>query len=310
MFDGNIKKWAAKRGYKTGIGEVNILDKVTKELEQKKDRKEIDPLFFKDNLSFFEKNDDLASKQGQTVIIVALPRPAHYVGFILDSKIIKVILPPTYFHYHSTFETIRRDMKKNVFNENVEPKTLNVSLKLLANYLGIVSYGKNNLAYIPDFGSYFQLVGYLVNAPFRDKKSAKDQKRSLMKECENCSACSKACPMGAISKDRFLLFAEKCYTLYSESSNNFPDDVRPPSPNCIFGCLKCQEICPKNRGKLKYENSGIMFSEEETQAVLTGKPISRRLSDSIKTKYKSMGLTENSNLFFRNLRVLWKHKKI
>jgi hypothetical protein len=26
--------------------------------------------------------------------------------------------------------------------------------------------------------------------------------------------------------------------------------LRPPCPDCLIGCLKCQEVCPANRGLL------------------------------------------------------------
>lgn len=304
MFDKIINKWAIQRGYRIGIGEIGLLDRVAKELEKQRDAHEIDPIFFKENLSFFEEFDDLETNQNQVVIVVAVPRPAHYVGFSFDTKIMNMVLPPTYVNYRNTFAEIRRDLEKNVFNEQIGLRTLTVPLKTLTSYLGIASYGKNNLTYIPEFGSYFQLVGYLINAPFHLKNSVESSKKRLMQKCKNCSACIKACPMGAISNDRFLLHAEKCFTLYSESSKDIPTGVCFPSPNCIIGCLKCQEICPMNQGKLKYENSGVLFSIEETLAILNSDEIPPKLLETIETKYSALGLTEGTEIFFRNFKNL------
>lgn len=302
MYDRIFIEWAEQRGFKVGKGEIDLLDRAIKELEQQKAAHEIDSFFFKENLCFSNDFINVNMNQNQSLIIVAVPRPAHIVGFSFDKKIINMVLPPTYVDYRSIFANVRRDLEKHVFSEQVELKTLSAPLKSLASNLGVVSYGKNNLTYVPEFGSYFQLVGYLVNTPFLHKKSAENNKRTFMQECSNCSACSKVCPMNAISSDRFLLHAEKCYTLHSESSRLLPDEIRPPSPNCLIGCMKCQEICPMNKGKLKFENTGILFSSKETLAILDSDKMTVSLLEKIESKFTALGLSESTKIFFRNFK--------
>ena len=109
--------------------------------------------------------------------------------------------------------------------------------------------------------------------------------------------------------DRFLIHAEKCYTLYSESSKPIPPDVEPPSPDCLIGCLRCQEICPANKGLLKKENAEVAFTKDETLTLLEdGDFREEDLGKSIQAKFKVLALTEGVSVFRRNLRFLLKLK--
>ena len=302
MYSRKIYAWSQKRGYLVGIGGIDLLKNVKKELEQRKVTKEIDPNFFEENLSFIRDLNTSEINHSSSLIVVAVPRSAHIVSFKLDTKIIEMILPPTYVGYRSLFETVRQDLEKHVFAGQVKVTTLSAPLKALASLLEVVSYGRNNITYIPEFGSYFQLVGFLANTPLPKTEFIENNRKKELKECANCGACIKACPMGVISKDRFLIHAEKCYTLFSESISPIPSGIHPPSPDCIIGCLKCQMVCPVNKGRLKYKNTGVSFSAEETHAILDSKRMNSKLSEAIAAKYSVLGLSESSDILFRNFR--------
>ena len=268
MCSRKIYAWSQKRGYLVGIGGIDLLKNVKKELEQRKATKEIDPNFFEENLNFIRDLNTSEINHSSSLLVVAVPRSAHIVSFELDTKIIEMILPPTYVGSRNLFETIRQDLEKHVFAGQVKVTTLSAPLKALASLLGIVSYGRNNITYIPEFGSYFQLVGFLANTPLPKTEFIENNRKKELKECDNCRACIKACPMRVISKDRFLIHAEKCYTLFSESISPIPSEIHPPSSDCIIGCMKCQMVCPVNKGRLKYKNTGVSFSSKETHAIL------------------------------------------
>lgn len=302
MFSKKIDEWSQERGYRVGIGGIDLLKSVNKELEQRRTTREIDPNFFKENLNSISGSNDFDMKHPSSLIVVAVPRSAHIVSFEFDTKIIEMVLPPTYVGYRSLFETIRQDIEKHVFAGQVQVTTLSSPLKALANLIGIVSYGRNNLTYIPEFGSYLQLAGFLAHTPLSKTEFVENNGKQVLPECANCSACIKACPMGVISRDRFLIRAEKCYTLYSESLSPIPSGIHPPSPNCIIGCLKCQMVCPVNKGRLKYENTGVSFSSEETHAILDSDLMNPKLSGTIEAKFSTLGLSESVDIFFRNFR--------
>ncbi len=302
MYSRKIDAWSQERGYLVGIGGIDLLKNVKKELEQRKVTKEIDPNFFEENLSFFRDLNTSEINHSSSLIVVAVSRSAHIVSFELGTKIIEMILPPTYVGYRSLFVTIRQDLEKHVFAGQVKITTLSAPLKALASLLGVVSYGRNNITYIPEFGSYFQLVSFLANTPLPKTEFIESNRKKELKECANCGACIKACPMGVISKDRFLIYAEKCYTLFSESISPIPSEIHPPSPDCIIGCMKCQMVCPVNKGRLKYKNTGVSFSSEETHAVLDAERMNPKLSEAIAAKFSVLSLSESSDIVFRNFR--------
>jgi epoxyqueuosine reductase len=298
----NIFEWSQDRGYRIGIGGIDLLKNVNKELEQRKTRREIDLNFFEENLSFIRDLNDFEMKHPSSLIMVAVPRSAHIVSFEFDEKIIEKVLPPTYVGYRCLFETIRQDLEKYVFAGQVQVTTLSAPLKALASLLGVVSYGRNNLTYIREFGSYFQLAGFLVNTPIPKTELIENNGKPVLSECANCRACIKACPVRVIKQDRFLIQAEKCYTLYSESLSPIPSEILSPSPDCIIGCMKCQVVCPVNKGRLKYKNTGVSFSSKETHAILDSNLMNPKLSEAIEAKYSSLGLSESSDILFRNFR--------
>lgn len=302
MFKGKIHEWSEDKGYRIGIGGIDLLERVEKELQRRKATKEIDQDFFEENLSFFKGCDDYDVTHPGSLIIVAVPRSAHIISFEYGPEIIEMILPPTYKDYRSLFETTRLELKKQVFADEVRVKTISAPLKAIASLIGVVSYGRNNLTYTPEFGSYLQLLGFYADTQLHETKSGENNERHMMKECSKCRACFKACPRGVISSDRFLIHAEKCYTLYSESIRPIPDDIHPPSSRCIIGCMKCQEICPANKGRLKYENTDVSFSSEETHAILDSGPKNLELLRTIEAKFASLGLSESADIFFRNFR--------
>jgi len=71
-----------------------------------------------------------------------------------------------------------------------------------------------------------------------------------------------------------------------------PENLAPPSPECLIGCLKCQLVCPENSGRVKYEKAPVVFSAEETQALLDLAEGSEAGLDKIQDKIRELGLSE------------------
>jgi len=303
-----IRDWSRERGYRIAIGGAEFLETAHQELNLRKQRGEIDSGFFREYLSFMAEPDKIGMTHPLSIIIVAVPRPAHIIRFEYGERIIKMVLPPTYVGYRALFETIRSDLETHVFPGRNPLTILSSPLKSLSGLLGLVNYGRNNLTYIPEFGSYFQLAGYLIDAQldkteFRISGESLDGRvKPLLSQCAKCRACVNACPMGAIAADRFLLHAEKCYTRFSESASPIPAGIYPPSPDCIIGCMECQRICPANKNRLAYEDTGVLFSSKETRAILEPHRMNQRLSQEIDAQLDPLGLSENNDIFFRNFR--------
>jgi epoxyqueuosine reductase len=118
-------------------------------------------------------------------------------------------------------------------------------------------------------------------------------------------ACIRACSMGAIREERFLIHAERCYTLFSEMSAPIPEGILPPPLDCLIGCLKGQEACPAYRGLLPRRRDTEAFTQEETAAFLSDGNIEDvHLRENIGSKFRTLVLTEGLPILRRNLRLL------
>ncbi len=173
--------------------------------------------------------------------------------------------------------------------------------KLLAVRSGLGYYGRNNICYVDGMGSFHQPVVFFTDLPCEETNWRESK---LMERCNNCSACIRNCPTGAITTERILLHAERCITLYNERPGAFPDWIDPKWHNCILGCLRCQDACPENKAVLGWVEEKGEFSEEETVLILQEKEFARLPSSTLR-KLEQLELPEYyRNLLPRNLAVL------
>jgi epoxyqueuosine reductase len=233
-----------------------------------------------------------------------MPRLPTRATFNWNGKQQSFILPPTYTVYDEKRLCIEHLVADAVGKRGYRIATPVLPLKLLAVHSGIAEYGRNNIAYVSGMGSFMRLT-----AVYTDMPCETDHWRTMrmMKSCENCKLCQKACPTGAIAPNRFLLRAEKCITYHNEKKGNipFPAWINPEWHNCIVGCLTCQKTCPKNRQFLQMVGETADFDEEETKLLLKGVP-REELSESTMTKLQTLSLTDYFDELPRNLSVLIK----
>jgi epoxyqueuosine reductase len=237
-----------------------------------------------------------------SVVVVAAPSQAFRVSFDLGDRLVETILPPTYRRYRVTFEEVRQDLWANGL-AGARVEHLTGPLKAIAARLGLVRYGRNNLAYADGMGSYLQLCGFVtdVRLPAADYAARSPM---LLPECEDCEVCRLACPTGAIDATRVLLHAERCLTFANENPGEWPEWVPARAHHCLLGCLACQRGCPANP-KLATSNSGVAFSAEETRALLDeGTPADRKHEDGIRKKLAWLGQPYAEPVLGRNLCAL------
>jgi epoxyqueuosine reductase len=299
-----LQQWAAERGYHAAWGSVSIVERARREIEARQTASEIDGYLFEHELKSIVGGENF--DEGRSVLIVAMPRPAHIVHFDVDGQDFEALLPPTYFRYRATFEDIRMDLAKNGL-PGARMEYLAAPLKATAARLGLIRYGRNNISYAKAFGSYMQLCGYLVDAslPYLEE----EESVSLLLQCENCGICAGVCPTEAISEDRVLLHAERCLTFLNENDGDWPDWVRPQAHNCLLGCLECQRACPANP-ELRIEDTGLNFSAAETSRLISTKATTDdRAETGIRAKLAWLGQPYVESVLGRNLRALLKSKK-
>ena len=140
--------------------------------------------------------------------------------------------------------------------------------KRLAVCSGLAEYGRNNITYIDEWGSFFELQTYITDMPCGENYLFRDV--CGMKICEECGACIKSCPTEAIKTNRYLIDNEICLSHLTELEKSFPDWLPKSVHHSVYGCYKCQDVCPKNKDVLSTITEEVCFSEEETGMFLAG----------------------------------------
>ena len=300
----DLRRWAQQRGYQVAWGPWSVVQEALGDLAERRRTGELDEALDREYLAPLKASQAPSEARPEWVILVLVPRPAHRLTFTAGGKSYQALLPPTYARYRALRAEVMEDLQASVFEGCAPLAPLQSAHKAVAARLGLVAYGRNNVTYADGLGSYFQIVGC---ATWEDlsEGAAKPRPPACLDVCASCKECVTACPTGAIPEDRFLLKAERCLVFYNERIEEFPSWMPPGAHRSLMGCLLCQTACPANAGKLRVEDTGLVFSEEETRSVLnpaTG-PEDVFLR-SAAGKLATLGLTEEPAPFWRNLRAL------
>jgi epoxyqueuosine reductase len=284
---------------------IDALDLARARLERLAAGGSLEQGFVRGSLEGFRYLQGRSVLNPRSLVLLALPRPAHLVTFQLGERDIDLVLPPTYVRYTPTFDLVRDWFRADFGLDPGQADLVNAPLKSLAAAAGLILYGRNNLGYVPGLGSYVQLIGLATSIALEpDGELMAIEGRSL-EACGSCRACVTACLAGAIDGTRFLLHAERCFTLFSESNDPIPETMSRPSRDCLIGCLKCQEVCPANKGLLRREHTGVVFDRRETESMISGlEGCEASFLAGLRAKFATLRTTEDVSLFARNLRLI------
>ena len=248
----------------------------------------------------FNLPDDL--KEAKSIIILGIARPQHRLRIDLGNRTIDATIPPTYIDYRKIYRDVFKLLKKWLANDGYRLSRALLPLKFTAVRSGLAEYGKNNITYIGQWGSFHQLAGF-----YTDWEAGRDpwQEMKILDACKSCKLCTRACPTGAIMKDRFNLDMSRCLTLLNESKDDIPSWVKPGSHNSLIGCMRCQLVCPYNK-KVKNWIEDIGELDKEDIVLLEENSKGKKKDPKLVNKLKSMGLHEwfDGVPILRNLRLL------
>ena len=238
----------------------------------------------------------------RSLISVITPSPKVMLQFNYRGKPIQCVVPPIYSDEDS------KDIKVlKYINEFLKPRGFmaavanNLPKKLLAVHCGLGLYGRNNIFFNEEYGSYTRLLSYVSDVPCDEADWFPIR---CMEKCEQCRACVAACPTNAIDSTRRIIDASKCLTAINESAGVFPDWVDKDAHNCLIGCMKCQDVCPGNAHNKNNIAKGVAFTGEET-AELLGHKRDEPYSDLLAAKIDATGIASNFlRVLPRNLSVL------
>ena len=196
-------------------------------------------------------------------LIVTYPSEPSQVVLNENGKQTTIPIPPTYLDDAEQSQKLN-DVLKSAVQGYQTAHAKGISQKLLAVYSGLGKYGRNNICYTNEFGSFFNLRAYYTNIPCEDTSYP----IAFLDSCESCELCKQNCPTGAI--DQYpVINAEKCLTLHNENKQSFPDWIPQSSHHTLIGCLRCQEICPHNKPILAKSRHTLDLNESETQTLLS-----------------------------------------
>lgn len=283
---------------------VEHLEELRNDIEERHSQGLFDDDFYHGSLSYLRFEVPKELPDAQTILVVSKPQPMMYVHVNHRGQLFPLIVPPTYADAALVDAQAIAALENLLRPGRYKYVRARLPLKVLAARSGLAKYGRNNITYVPKFGSYHRLTAFYSDAPCLE-----DQWREIemLPGCEVCTACQISCPTKAIPDGRFLLRAERCLTFFNEMDDErpFPDWVDPRAHNALVGCMVCQKVCPYNKNVQYWSSDLGSLSEEETALLLSG----RREGDDaqrLAVKLKGMGL--DPSYFPRNLKVLLEHQ--
>ncbi|UCF64418.1 MAG: 4Fe-4S binding protein [bacterium] len=294
----SLKNHLRSAGYKIEIVSIHRLRDLRSEMGTLISNNDISKEFCDEKLSDFCFQIPEVLPAAKSIIITAIPQLKVTVEFSLNGVKIPVVIPPTYSSETDGefFEIISAFLAQHGYS------VCNAFLpaKALAVHAGLAFYGRNNIAYTNDWGSYFKLKAFYTDMPcFSDNW----QEFSVADRCKKCKSCINHCPTQAISQDRFLIKHERCLTYLNESINDFPEWVDPNWHHCLIGCMVCQDVCPLNQDLKDQSKAGCEFTEAETRQILRSLA-KDKLSGNIVTKLKRLDIFDEYIAIQRNLKAV------
>ena len=202
----------------------------------------------------------------RSVITIVMPVTKTTVFFTRSGELIPATLPPIYNGFDTLNETVTKYVSDHLTPLGFSATAAWLPQKMLAVHCGLAQYGRNNVTYSDEFGSYMQIITLVSDLPCDDGVWLP---LTRMESCESCSACVNACPTGALDAQRRLVAADNCITAANENGGAFPDWAKAVAHNSVVGCTKCQDCCPANAHNRDNVVTGMTFTEEETAELLS-----------------------------------------
>jgi epoxyqueuosine reductase len=293
---------AEKKGFRMVFISASHLEEAKQIIDELIANEEVDKEFAEENLSYFEYGCEKDLKEVKSVILIAFPCKKSKLVLHGDGAAIEVIVPPTYIglrsHRLGTLAELKEILKMYGYHAT---KAL-IPEKTMAVRSGLARYGRCNITFIPEFGSFYALLSYLTDAPLQESRWGD---ALAVEQCQDCFKCLNACPTKAISRDRFLIHAEKCLALYTESDKEFPDWIDPKWQNSLLGCIACQSVCPINKPFLDAFEMTVDFSTEDVRAILE-EPEVEKLPGETSKKVHQLGFEPFYSIFSQNVKRIMK----
>jgi epoxyqueuosine reductase len=297
----------AQRGYQSRMVSIHRLSDLQEAIDGQCRQGLVDRELYDTYLAAFDFDPPDSLPEASSILVMASPEPPIRLLFHWDGEEIPALVPPTYGERKKDRHA-RELLAQAMEATGYRIAQASVPKKLLAVRSGLATYGRNNVTYVPGMGSFFSLTAVYTDLPVSQDTW---QELQMMDSCQNCSACLRHCPAGAITSERFLAYAERCITFHNEKPADvpFPAWIDPTWHNCLVGCLQCQQVCPANKEVWRLMREGAAFSHEETALLLQGLPFDQ-LPSGTADKLERLDLDTFLDIFPRNLSVLLSQRRL
>jgi epoxyqueuosine reductase len=289
-------------GYQVRSVPLSRLDDLRQEIEAQHQQGLFDEQFYEESLTWFDTGPPENLPQARSLMVVAVPRPQIRLVFAWQGEELDTLVPSYYLRWREVERRLREALASVLEPLGHQAVPGRIPEKLLAVRSGLARYGRNNVSYVEGLGSFHRLWSFYSDLDCQDGTWREPE---LLVECENCSACRRKCPTGAITSERFLLRAERCLTYHNEMPGEvpFPTWIDPAWHNCLVGCCYCQNYCPANKEYWGWIEEGVEFSEQETALLLEGLPLDQ-LPEATVARLEELDLVRYVELLPRNLGAL------
>lgn len=124
---------------------------------------------------------------------------------------------------------------------------------------GLGWQGRHSIVINDKLGSFFFIGIILLNIELEYDSPYK------VNRCGNCRLCIDLCPTSAINENG-TIDARKCIAnLTIENRGPIPEEIIPKIGGRVYGCDKCQEVCPWNKHVKSHHIAEFELSEELRQ---------------------------------------------
>lgn len=165
-------------------------------------------------------------------------------------------------NYH---DVIKRKLDKLfLYIKGIKPETIGRAFvdssplleKAWAVEAGLGWQGRHSIIINKELGSFFFIGTLILNIDL----AYDDQ--VIEENCGKCRSCIDLCPTAAINENH-TIDARKCIAnLTIENRGPIPEDIIPSIGGRVYGCDKCQEVCPWNNDAKPHANPEFNLPEE------------------------------------------------
>jgi epoxyqueuosine reductase len=121
---------------------------------------------------------------------------------------------------------------------------------------GLGWQGRHSIVINKEIGSFFFIGTLILGIELDYDKPVTEE------YCGNCRLCIGLCPTGAINENH-TIDARKCIAnLTIENRGPIPEEIIPKTGGRVYGCDRCQEVCPWNKDARPHKTEEFALPEE------------------------------------------------